>query len=919
MTNKIRISYKNKLKNNQQGRVNTVRVFISYDFRDRPWVENFVQRLKQNANSSLDLKIADRSVQYGDNFLNWMDTCLKTADIFMPIISSNYVQNISFARLEYQEMILRSNRSQKRIIPVFMEKVDIEDLPIGISSIRSFYAYVEDYPLAELIPSITSNPDPNFTKRLEFIPTDRRIRVQVTSACNQNCDWCHNDEFEKNQTNAPPKEIIDNLIKHFGSFHGTPRPRLEFAFTGGEPLTDPDLFFDLIQDIPSDILENSFLLTNGRELNDKTQSRLKELGLLNIRITFSNLEEEPFCHRIQPSDGAIDHFNHIVKNIRRISRDSKFKIRINHTLITDNQEEEIRETLLYVNEHFPGIRHIAFIQMDQSNRDIFEIGKKWADGEDASLNKQTISPRINQYKWSGGVTVDFIKMNCHLVEKNRQRCLLCVIDKDISITSGGRIRLCYEKRKDDKCTYQDLHLDDHNPWKGISAAIRTQWATAGFYRHFEDLVTKEEINVIPDFHLNRYGARIQKALKSQNLYEEKFNDQKEAIEVIELCGRFLDRAFEQFQKKDKTKKEKLVANINLLILIYLCVDETLFSTGRTSMVQGIAFLILSKLNDNDNFQKIMKNDDWLSQLLPVTTYCIATIAMEKCSANIVKDYILNFSTEEEIGESCMLSYILGCIERQQGNDTKAISLFEDAHERSGLLIREPAFFDFLKPLLQEIHVESLRSKGVVYENSDRKKRKEYLQKAAFQSRIYNTKLQHTVTYSIGYYKMKSYFEKNPDLHRKVAFDAHRAFSESLRQNSDFFPGLIRMGLLETGLKYYDLAAERAKKARSVLKKKGLLTDLEYLNYWLNEMILKALKILKVRDINVTLQNYPVEGVTHCINAGMKDIICVHRDAKFLQKILRSKRIKLRELPQFLEDCQTLIRTKKSEAKGRIEY
>jgi hypothetical protein len=123
-----------------------------------------------------------------------------------------------------------------------------------------------------------------------------------------------------------------------------------------------------------------------------------------------------------------------LNNIRRISSDPEFKIRINHTLITDNQEEEIRYTLGYVNYHFPGIRHIAFIQMDQSDKDIFIIGKEWAKRELAQLT-DTISPRINQYRLSGGVTVDFIKMNCHLFEKNRQRCLLCVLDKDISITS----------------------------------------------------------------------------------------------------------------------------------------------------------------------------------------------------------------------------------------------------------------------------------------------------------------------------------------------------------------------------------------------------------------------------------------------------------------------------------------------------
>jgi sulfatase maturation enzyme AslB (radical SAM superfamily) len=271
------------------------RVLISYDFRDRLWVRNFVSELEQNANPDLVLDIDCKDVQYGDNFIDWMGTCLRTADIFMPIISNNYVKNISFARMEYEEMILRSKKSKKRIIPVFMEEVEIEDLPFGISSIRSFYIYVKGNLVTDLISFLTSNSDPNFPERHEFISSDRRIRVQVTSACNQNCDWCHNDEFDKKQENPSPKKIIYNLINHFDSFHGTPRPRLEFAFTGGEPLTDPVLFFDLIQNIPSDTLKNSFLLTNGRKLDEDAESRLRALGLLNIRITFSNLLKNRFA------------------------------------------------------------------------------------------------------------------------------------------------------------------------------------------------------------------------------------------------------------------------------------------------------------------------------------------------------------------------------------------------------------------------------------------------------------------------------------------------------------------------------------------------------------------------------------------------------------------------------------------------
>jgi MoaA/NifB/PqqE/SkfB family radical SAM enzyme len=146
-------------------------------------------------------------------------------------------------------------------------------------------------------------------------------------------------------------------------------------------------------------------------------------------------------------------------------------------------------------------------------------------------------------------------------------------------------------------------------------------------------------------------------------------------------------------------------------------------------------------------------------------------------------------------------------------------------------------------------------------------------------------------------------------------DAHRAFSESLGKSPRSTPTLIRMGLLETALGEYQLARGRLDAAREAYKDKGLLTDLEYLNFWLNELILLSLVAIQEQEGRQPPPHestrFEREAILTCTTAGKNDVQCVIKDVGFLKKILQRKRLNpgvrpRNDVDEFERACRDLL-------------
>ena len=108
------------------------------------------------------------------------------------------------------------------------------------------------------------------------------LRVSITSQCNLNCFYCHN-EGQSGHESEMDADLIVNIINSAARL-GVRRVK----FSGGEPLIRDD-FEDILADLPE--LQDVSATTNGVLLS-KRADRLKAAGLNRINISLDTLNSK---------------------------------------------------------------------------------------------------------------------------------------------------------------------------------------------------------------------------------------------------------------------------------------------------------------------------------------------------------------------------------------------------------------------------------------------------------------------------------------------------------------------------------------------------------------------------------------------------------------------------------------------------
>ncbi len=110
------------------------------------------------------------------------------------------------------------------------------------------------------------------------------IRLEVTSHCNLQCEYCHNSEYSNRKDDMTTDEIlrlIQNIKNHY--------PINKILLTGGEPLVNKDIF--KIIEMISDLGIKADLVSNGTLLTEEVIKKLEQAGLKRIRISIDELGE----------------------------------------------------------------------------------------------------------------------------------------------------------------------------------------------------------------------------------------------------------------------------------------------------------------------------------------------------------------------------------------------------------------------------------------------------------------------------------------------------------------------------------------------------------------------------------------------------------------------------------------------------
>lgn len=106
------------------------------------------------------------------------------------------------------------------------------------------------------------------------------LRVSITSRCNLNCFYCHNEGHSGNESEMSTDLIVDIISTAVRM--GVKRVK----FSGGEPLLRDD-FEDILFRLPA--LKNVSATTNGVDLAPRAES-LKAAGLDRVNISMDTLD-----------------------------------------------------------------------------------------------------------------------------------------------------------------------------------------------------------------------------------------------------------------------------------------------------------------------------------------------------------------------------------------------------------------------------------------------------------------------------------------------------------------------------------------------------------------------------------------------------------------------------------------------------
>lgn len=110
------------------------------------------------------------------------------------------------------------------------------------------------------------------------------IRLEVTSHCNLQCEYCHNSEYSNRNDDMSTEEIL-KLIRNLKQQY----PINKILLTGGEPLVKKDIC-KIIEQI-SALEIKADLVSNGTLLTEEMVKKLEASGLKRIRLSIDEIGE----------------------------------------------------------------------------------------------------------------------------------------------------------------------------------------------------------------------------------------------------------------------------------------------------------------------------------------------------------------------------------------------------------------------------------------------------------------------------------------------------------------------------------------------------------------------------------------------------------------------------------------------------
>ncbi len=187
----------------------------------------------------------------------------------------------------------------------------------------------------------------------------RSLRISITSRCNFDCLYCHQEGISKNSNGEMSVEEIERIVGICAD-HGVRRVKV----TGGEPLLRKDVcdIFDVIASTKG--VKDVSMTTNGFLL-DKYAQELKDAGLDRVNVSLDSVRPEVFS-KVTKGD-----LNKVITGIKTAIDVNLNPVKLNMVAMRGINTDEIPDMIKFASETGAILQLIGLMKNEYS-KDFFD-------------------------------------------------------------------------------------------------------------------------------------------------------------------------------------------------------------------------------------------------------------------------------------------------------------------------------------------------------------------------------------------------------------------------------------------------------------------------------------------------------------------------------------------------------------------
>ena len=269
------------------------------------------------------------------------------------------------------------------------------------------------------------------------------LRISITSRCNLNCFYCHNEGQNGYENEISVKEIVE-IIKVAAGL-GIRRVK----FSGGEPLVRTD-FEEILSSLPS--LQNVSATTNGVLLSERATG-LKTAGLDRVNISLDTLDPGVYAGICGCSENI---HQKVLDGIDAAVNAGLTPVKLNMVMLNGSRSDELDNMIDYIKRYKGNVILQVIEPMD--------FGHKWQRVDmDAIENKlqsrasSVVERKLHRRK---KYQIDGVEVEVVRPIDNSKFCANC---NRLRVTADGKLKPCL--LRDDNLV--DIHQASNSELKEL--------------------------------------------------------------------------------------------------------------------------------------------------------------------------------------------------------------------------------------------------------------------------------------------------------------------------------------------------------------------------------------------------------------------------------------------------------------------